>query len=99
MQTDGRLVIAQANFHQLWGGQAEVVLSLATSLNARGHRAIVVAPAGSEMAKRAAESGVETFTDCRFARGFRPAAFFGDVSRLRSFFKRNGVQIYHCHGS
>ena len=94
-----RLVIAQANFHQLWGGQAEVVLSLAQSLTARGHRAIVVAPAESQLAVRAAEAKLETFTGCRFARGFRPHAFFGDWARLHGFLKRNGVQILHCHGS
>lgn len=94
-----RLTIAQANFHQLWGGQAEVVLSLAKSLNFRGHRALIVAPPGSELAKRAVEAKVETFTGCRFVRGFRPLKFYRDVRQLREFLRGNGVQIYHCHGS
>jgi glycosyltransferase involved in cell wall biosynthesis len=93
------LVIAQANFHQLWGGQAEVVLSLSKSLTARGHRAIVVAPPQSQLAARAEEAKLETFTGCRFARGFRPYTFFGDWVRLRKFLDANGVQIFHCHGS
>jgi glycosyltransferase involved in cell wall biosynthesis len=94
-----KLTIAQANFHQLWGGQAEVVLSLASSLAKIGHRAIVVAPEGSELAKRAAAAGIETFTACHFRRGFRPGSFFGDVRRLRAFLRENKVDIYHCHGS
>src|SRR5579862_3842348 len=99
MPSDNKLTIAQANFHQLWGGQAEVVLSLASSLAKKGHRAIVVAPANSELAKRAAAASIETFTGCRFSRGFRPGSFFGDVKRLRAFLRDNNVDIYHCHGS
>lgn len=99
MDSGEKLVVAQANFHQLWGGQAEVVLSLAKSLNHRGHRAIVIAPPGSELAKRAADARVETFTGCRFVRGFRPLAFWSDVHNLRRFLSQAGVQIYHCHGS
>ena len=85
------LVIAQANFHQLWGGQAEVVLSLTKSLSARGHRAIVVAPPQSQLAARAAEAKLETFTGCKFGRGFRPHSFFGDWARLRKFLAANRV--------
>jgi glycosyltransferase involved in cell wall biosynthesis len=99
MPNTGKLTIAQANFHQLWGGQAEVVLSLATSLAAKGHRAIVIAPAGSELAKRAAAAGLEVFTGCRFNRGFRPGSFFSDARKLRAFLRENKVDIYHCHGS
>jgi glycosyltransferase involved in cell wall biosynthesis len=94
-----KLSIAQANFHMLWGGQAEVVLSLSSSLAARGHRVVVITPPESELAKRASEAGLEVFTGCRFRKGFRPLTFFRDVSRLGTLMKERGLQIYHCHGS
>ena len=83
----------------LWGGQAEVVLALSTSLSKRGHRVMVVCPPGSELDKRAREAGLSVFTGCGFRKGFRPFALYKDIARLGEFMKRENVQIYHCHGS
>ncbi|MFH0939237.1 MAG: glycosyltransferase [Planctomycetota bacterium] len=91
--------IAQANFHLLWGGQAEVALALSRELAQRGHRLFVLAPPGSELAMRAKDAGLNVFTGCRFRKGFRPLSFFRDVARLRAFLRENDIQIYHCHGS
>jgi glycosyltransferase involved in cell wall biosynthesis len=99
MPSPDKLTIAQANFHMLWGGQAEVVLSLSKSLQAVGHDVIVISPQESELARRAADSGLETFTGCRFRKGFRPLAFFKDMSRLGALLRDRRVNIYHCHGS
>ena len=93
------LRIAQANFHLLWGGQAEVVLALSKALAARGHDVTVVCPPGSELASRAAEARLSVFTGCRFRKGFRPLSFCGDVLRLGAFLREKGVQVCHCHGS
>ncbi|HEY3324068.1 MAG TPA: glycosyltransferase family 4 protein [Planctomycetota bacterium] len=103
-----RLVIAQADFHHHWGGQAEVVLALSKALAARGHRLMVLCPptkvtAGkieeSDLSSRAREAGLETFTDCQFTKGFRPISLWRDVSCLGRLLKKEGVEIYHCHGS
>jgi glycosyltransferase involved in cell wall biosynthesis len=51
------------------------------------------------LAERAREAGLEVFTGCRFKKGFRPGSFLKDVSRLRTFVREKGVQLYHCHGS
>jgi len=99
MPATGPLTIAQADFHLLWGGQAEVVLALSKSLAARGHNVTVVCPPESELAARAAEARLAVFTACRFRKGFRPVAFLSDVVRLGAFLREKGVQIYHCHGS
>jgi glycosyltransferase involved in cell wall biosynthesis len=99
MHASGKLTIAQANFHMLWGGQAEVVLSLGKSLAGLGHALIVVAPPGSELAKRSNEAGLETFTGCRFRKGFRPMTFFKDLRALGAMLRDRGVDICHCHGS
>jgi len=93
------LTIAQADFHLLWGGQAEVVLALSKSLAARGHNLTVVCPPESELAARAAAAGLGVFTACRFRKGFRPVAFLSDVARLGAFLRGKGAHIYHCHGS
>ncbi|HYF51957.1 MAG TPA: glycosyltransferase family 4 protein [Planctomycetota bacterium] len=97
--SNGSLAIAQANFHMLWGGQAEVVLALSTALSARGHRVTVITPPESELSKRAAEAGLDVFTGCRFRKGFRPVSFLKDVNRLGALMKNRGTHIYHCHGS
>ena len=99
MPTTGPLTIAQADFHLLWGGQAEVVLALSKAFALRGHSVTVVCPPGSQLAARAAEAGLAVFTGCRFRKGFRPLAFLRDVARLGAFLRDRGVQIYHCHGS
>ena len=93
------MTIAHANFHMLWGGQAEVVFSLSKSLSQRGHKVTIVCPPGSELEKRGSEAGLRVFTGCSFRKGLRPIAFARDVSRLRAFFRKENVQIYHCHGS
>ncbi|MCY3024384.1 MAG: glycosyltransferase family 4 protein [Planctomycetota bacterium] len=99
MEAGAPLTIAQANFHMLWGGQAEVVLALSQSLKARGHRVTVVCPAESELAARAAAAQLDVFTGCSFRKGFRPVSFLRDVARLGALLRRQQVRIYHCHGS
>jgi len=94
-----KLNIAQANFHLLWGGQAEVVLALSKALAQRGHRLFVLTPPGSELAVRAQDAGLTVFTGCRFHKGFRALSFVKDVARLRAFLRENEIQICHCHGS
>ena len=98
-QANSKLVIAHANFHRLWGGQAEVVLALSQSLARRGHRLVIITPPGSELSVRAKDAGIETFTGCHFKKGFRPISFMSDLARLRSFLLKNQVRVYHCHGS
>ncbi|MGD0092709.1 MAG: glycosyltransferase family 4 protein [Planctomycetota bacterium] len=93
------LTIAHADFHLLWGGQAEVALALSKAFALRGHNVTLVCPPGSQLAARATEAGLETFTGCRFRKGFRPVAFMRDVACLGAFLRAKGVQIYHCHGS
>jgi len=93
------LTIAMADFHLLWGGQAEVVLALSKSLAARGNKVIVVCPPGSELESRSNDAKLDVFTGCHFHKGFRPCSFIRDVSRLGAFLRERGVQILHCHGS
>jgi glycosyltransferase involved in cell wall biosynthesis len=99
MTPPGRLTIAQANFHLLWGGQAEVVLALSKALAARGHELIVVCPPGSELAARAGAAGLEVFTGCRFRKGLRPVSYLTDIARLGSLLRSRAARVYHCHGS
>jgi glycosyltransferase involved in cell wall biosynthesis len=108
MQAMARLTIAQADFHRHWGGQAEVVLALSKALVQRGHRVIVISPPTKEtagkievadLAARAKEAGLEHFSGCNFRKGFRPLAFLNDLKTLGGVLKKEGVQVYHCHGS
>ncbi len=99
MATTPRLTIAQANFHNLWGGQAEVVLALSKALRARGHRLLVVTPPGSILEKRAQQADLEVFNACSFRKGFHPLAQWREASALGHFLAANQADICHCHGS
>ncbi|PYT08284.1 MAG: glycosyl transferase, partial [Acidobacteria bacterium] len=72
--------ILHLNTESGWrGGEAQTLL-LARGLRDRGHGAIIAAPEGSELARRASEDGLEVWT-CRMRGEFDPAAVL-QLSRL-----------------
>jgi glycosyltransferase involved in cell wall biosynthesis len=93
------LRVVMADFHHGWGGQAAYVLSLARGLRSAGHELTIACPAGSDLAARSAEAGLEVFTACAFQRGFRPLSFWKDIRELGRFLRKADSQILHTHGS
>ncbi|MCH8332776.1 hypothetical protein IIC65_02490 [Candidatus Sumerlaeota bacterium] len=81
------LKVLHTNFHKGWGGQSNRILTVCQGLAARGHAVTVAAPAGSELARRAAQSGLDVFSGVRFSRGLRPRDLYHDVLALRGLIR------------
>ena len=86
--------ILHLNTESGWrGGEAQTLL-LARRLRDRGHGAIIAAPEGSELARRASEDGLEVWT-CRMRGEFDPAA----VLQLSRLLRQRHPGLLHYHSS
>ncbi len=91
--------ILHTNFHQGWGGQSNRILVVCRGLVRKGHKVIIAAPAGSELAQRAAKEGIATWNGASFMRGFEPVSTLRDAIRLRGLCRREKIEVVHTHGS
>jgi glycosyltransferase involved in cell wall biosynthesis len=84
------------NSARRWIGEAAHVLLLAEGLRRRGVEVTLGVRRGHELERRAREAGlrVESFN---FTGRFSWRTDLPDISRLRSFVRRTGAQIVHCH--
>jgi glycosyltransferase involved in cell wall biosynthesis len=98
MQPTG-LRILQTNFHRGWGGQPARILMASKGLSERGHEVVVAAPAGSQLATRSREAGLETFEEARFLKPKHLAAALADVAALRRLLGSGRFDLVDAHGS
>lgn len=91
--------ILHTNFHRGWGGQSNRILTECRGLMERSHEVTLAVPEGSELARRAAETGLRVFTGAQFTRGFRPLKVARDVRALRKLLRQGRFDIIHTHGS
>jgi glycosyltransferase involved in cell wall biosynthesis len=93
------LAVLHTNFHRGWGGQPARILMLCIGLSRRGHRALLAAPEGSVLARRAREAGIETFEEARFLPTRRWLAALRDAGRLSRLLRGGRFDLVDCHGS
>lgn len=74
------------------GGSAHTAFQTARLLAKAGHAATLFAP-GDYWAERGAREGVTVNSSLVLRRGFRPASFFRDFGRLRSFLAAGGADV------
>ncbi len=91
--------ILQTSFHREWNGQVARIFLLSRELARRGHRAVIAAPAGSALARRAGAEGLALCTDVRFRKINRPLSFLRDVLVLGRLGRAERFDILHTHGS
>jgi len=91
--------ILHTNFLHGWGGQSNRILNVCQGLAARGHDVLIVAPADSELVRRAQAAGLATDGRIGFERGFHPLALLRNVSRMRRLLARGRFDVVHTHGS
>src|SRR5258706_7016015 len=87
--------ILQTSFHREWNGQVARIFLLSRELARRGHRAVIAAPAGSALARRAGAEGLALCTDVRFRKINRPLSFLRDVLVLGRLGRAVRVDILH----
>ncbi len=93
------MTILLLDLHRGWGGQPSTVLLLARELQRRGQRAVVGAPAGGELTRRARSLGLPTFEECRFLKPKHLLSFVRDIMALARFVSDQRVDIVHATGS
>ena len=93
------LSILHTNFHRGWGGQPSRILMLSQGLARRGHRVTLAAPAGSLLAARAREAGLETFEEPRFLKTKHVLSGMRDAASLGRFLKSRSFDLVDAHGS
>ncbi len=88
------LTVLSLNTERTWRGGEGQTLALATGLQRRGHRSVVVAQPGSPMAQRSTEAGLPV-QEIRMGGELDPRAIFA----LRGLFRRERPDIVHMHTS
>lgn len=86
--------ILHINTERTWRGGEQQTLYLAEGLHRRGFYSAVACQPGKELEKRAREEGLNVFPLTMRAEWDIPA-----VMRLRSFIKRESIDIVHMHTS
>jgi glycosyltransferase involved in cell wall biosynthesis len=94
-----RLRILHTNFHRGWGGQPSRILMLSRSLSEQGHEVVIAAPAGSLLAERARQWGLETFEEPRFLKSKHILSAVRDASCLHHLLLRRKFDLLDAHGS
>jgi glycosyltransferase involved in cell wall biosynthesis len=87
-----RLTVLHVDTERGWRGGERQVLWLAAGMRARGHRAIVVARDADELARRAADRGLEVITTSPRSELDLVAAY-----ALRRAIARNQAHVVHAH--
>jgi len=95
----GKLRILHTNFHQGWGGQPSRILMLSEGLRERGHEVVLAVPAGSMLAQRAREAGLETFEEPHFRKTKHLVSAWHDARVLDAFLRRRPMDLVDAHGS
>jgi glycosyltransferase involved in cell wall biosynthesis len=93
------LSILHTNFHRGWGGQPARILMLSQDLARRGHEVVIAAPAGSILAGRAREAGLETFEELRFLKTKRILSSLRDAAALNRLLGSRRFDLVDAHGS
>ncbi|HEU5181283.1 MAG TPA: glycosyltransferase family 4 protein [Candidatus Polarisedimenticolia bacterium] len=93
------LRILQTNFHRGWGGQPSRILMVSKALVERGHQLVIAAPAGSLLAVRSREAGLETFEEARFLKPKHVLSALADLSALRRLLRTRRFDLVDAHGS
>lgn len=88
------LTLFHMNTERTWRGGEGQTLALAQGLARRGHRSVVVAQRGGELAKRAAQAGVPTHEVA-----MRGEWDLAAVRRLAQLFRAERPAIVHMHTS
>jgi glycosyltransferase involved in cell wall biosynthesis len=87
-----RLTVLHVDTERGWRGGERQVLWLAIGMRDRGHRAIVVARAGDELARRATERGLEVITTTP-----RSELDLVAAAALRRAIRRHRAHVVHAH--
>lgn len=98
MQTTS-LRILQTNFHRGWGGQPSRILMVSKALTERGHQLVIAAPAGSLLAARSREAGLETFEEARFLKPKHLLSALADLTAMRRLLRTRKFDLVDAHGS
>lgn len=77
------------------GGTGYMAGRVARLLHEAGHTVTVGACAGSKMEGRAREAGIPTLDGLKLRRGFHPIDLWRDVATVRSFLRKERVDILH----
>src|SRR6266850_2948887 len=93
------LRILHTNFHRGWGGQPAWILMLSMGLARQGHKVVISAPAGSILARRARDAGIETFEEPRFLKSKHVPSAFRDALRLGRFLRSRPFDLVNAYGS
>ncbi len=93
------LRILQTNFHRGWGGQPARILMLSRGLARRGHEVVIAAPAGSLLARRAREAGLETYEEARFLKSKHLISSLRDAVSLGRLLGSGTFDLIDAHGS
>ena len=91
--------ILHTNFHRGWGGQPARILMLSQDLARLGHRVVIAAPAGSILAGRARQAGLETFEEPRFLKTKHILSALRDAAALNGLLRSRRFDLVDAHGS
>ena len=72
---------------------------LSMGLARQGHRVVIGAPAGSILAQRARDAGIETFEEPRFLKSKYVPSAFRDAVRLGRFLRSRRFDLVNAYGS
>ena len=88
------LTIIHTESHRAWGGQEIRVLAECLWMKKRGHRPILIASKKSQIYYKARDAGLEVLP-----MAFTNLTAFGDVLRLRGWFRRYTPDVLNTHGN
>ncbi|OLC11985.1 MAG: hypothetical protein AUH29_17860 [Candidatus Rokubacteria bacterium 13_1_40CM_69_27] len=93
------LTVLHLAANRWWTGSADPVIRLAGGLRRRGHRVLLGVIPGDRFEAKAREAGLDPIPGLHLRTRLAPAAFAGDVRRLRAVVRDEGVDVIHCHHS
>lgn len=93
------LTVLHLAANRWWTGSADPVIQLVSGLRRRGHRALLGVIPGDRFEAKAREAGLDPIPGLHLRPRVAPAAFAGDVRRLRAVVRAEGVDVIHCHHS
>jgi glycosyltransferase involved in cell wall biosynthesis len=93
------LTVLHLAANRWWTGSADPVIRLAGGLRRRGHRVLLGVIPGDRFEAKARAAGLDPIPGLYLRPRLAPAAFAGDVRRLRAIVRAEGVDVIHCHHS
>ena len=82
-----------------WTGSADPVIRLVGGLEKRGHRVRLALIAGDRFEAKAREAGIEPVPGLSLDVKAMPWRWLGDLRRLRSLVRSEGIDVVHVHHS